>query len=77
MQTAFVLPRGRAFAFGKVTSLAKGPRDPGFTEANCEFYVFNTHLDHVSEEARVQGSNLIVKTMFKLQARRCVHCRAS
>ncbi|WP_379676026.1 endonuclease/exonuclease/phosphatase family protein [Fictibacillus phosphorivorans] len=35
-------------------------------EPNTRFRVFNTHLDHMSEEARVQGIKLIGETIHRL-----------
>lgn len=37
------------------------------TNTDTEFYVFNTHLDHRSAEAREQGLSMIVEMMVELQ----------
>ncbi|QQE79070.1 endonuclease/exonuclease/phosphatase family protein [Alicyclobacillus sp. SO9] len=39
---------------------------------SCEFVVFNTHLDNVSQQAREQGSKLIWMKMRELTGHRCL-----
>lgn len=36
-------------------------------ETGFEFYFFNTHLDHYTKEARLEGLNLIVEYMLKFK----------
>lgn len=46
----------RILTFGKFRQISTGK----------EFYVFNTHFDHIGEEARKQSAHLIVETIHEI-----------